>query len=255
MKNLLIYIKPNDREHVWGEETMKLLAVQIDNSLDLGWDRKDLILITNFPYEYNGIRAREMNVDYFKPKATTAKISVICKLFEEGLEDDLYWFHDNDAFQMEELNPHIPPGKVGLTDYGITKLGPQVDKRWSTGVLFFRKDTEDVFKLIMRSTYSHHANEEIGLLAWCRINKHGIRERLEKLNITYNFAPNRIKDVKKSYEITQKPIKVIHFHPFDTRSINPWGTPVDICVYGKGIGGIPLVTERLINLFKKHQIT
>ena len=250
----MIYLRDKDKKYIWDDETIKLFKVQIDNSLELGWDRKDIILVTNFPYEYNGVKALEMDVDFFKTKPTTAKIFVICEMFEQGLiEDDLYWFHDLDAFQLDELTPNISPGKIGLTDYGITRMGPKIDERWSTGTIFFDNKTEDVFKLIRRSVTSHNANEEIGLLAWYRVNKHNIRDRLEKINITYNFA-TRKRSIKGTYEVCDKPIKVIHFHPFDDRIEDHSGTSLEICVYGKNKVGIPLVTDKLINIFKKHEI-
>lgn len=52
MKNLLIYTNA-DKE--FSEENKTLVKIHIDNSLELGWDRKDILLYTNFPYEYNGV--------------------------------------------------------------------------------------------------------------------------------------------------------------------------------------------------------
>lgn len=47
MKNLLIYVNPRKD---WDDETRKLIKLQVDNSLDLGWSSRDIILATNFPY-------------------------------------------------------------------------------------------------------------------------------------------------------------------------------------------------------------
>ena len=60
MKCLLIYISPSngfDKEH---EELTK---IQIDNSLDLGWKPGEIILVTNFPWEYRGIKATVLSGD------------------------------------------------------------------------------------------------------------------------------------------------------------------------------------------------
>lgn len=54
MKNLLIYIHP-DRKFVgesFSSETDVLPKIQIENSLKLGWKKEDILLVTNFPYEY-----------------------------------------------------------------------------------------------------------------------------------------------------------------------------------------------------------
>ena len=50
MKQLLIYIGPTDK---FDDEHEVLTKIQIDNSLDLGWKKEDILLVTNFPYEYN----------------------------------------------------------------------------------------------------------------------------------------------------------------------------------------------------------
>jgi hypothetical protein len=52
MKNLLIYISP---EHKFLPEYDKLVRIQIDNSLELGWKKEDIMLVTNFIFEYNGV--------------------------------------------------------------------------------------------------------------------------------------------------------------------------------------------------------
>ncbi|KKR28424.1 MAG: hypothetical protein UT61_C0050G0008 [Candidatus Woesebacteria bacterium GW2011_GWA1_39_8] len=54
MKNLLIYINP---PKCFGDEEKITVQIQIDNSLELGWKREDIIFVTNFSYEYNSIKA------------------------------------------------------------------------------------------------------------------------------------------------------------------------------------------------------
>ena len=34
-----------------------LLKIQIDTSLDLGWEKDDILLVTDFYFQYNGIQA------------------------------------------------------------------------------------------------------------------------------------------------------------------------------------------------------
>jgi len=40
----------------FGENDGKMVEIQIDNSLDY-WKLEDIMLVTNFPFEYNGVRA------------------------------------------------------------------------------------------------------------------------------------------------------------------------------------------------------
>ena len=65
MKNLLIYINPakdfvdsKDRTNI-----KELAKIQIDNSLDLGWAVEDIVFVTNFPYEYGGVKALVIDDD------------------------------------------------------------------------------------------------------------------------------------------------------------------------------------------------
>jgi hypothetical protein len=257
LKNLLIYISPNKFTDGWNNEIELLAKIQIDNSLEMGWKKEDIIIVTNFEYKYRGVKAiilSEDNYCDFSPTAT--KINAIVDLFEKGLiGDDLYWFHDWDAFQLEPLEVDVQ-GQIGLTDYGVTRCGPEVDRRWSTGVIFFRKDSKDVFDWIKDAVYKYQRNEEISLLAMCRHNKHGINERIKKIDVSYNLA-TRKRNIGLTYDKAEKPIKVIHFHPLDKRPVLGTGgryNNLDVCIYGRNPMNKVLASERLIKLFKKYQI-
>ena len=83
-------------------------------------------------------------------------------------------------------------------------------------------------------------------------NKHFI-DRVKKLNITHNLD-TRKRFIKETYDLADKPLKVIHFHPFDERGTTEGGNNMEVCVYGKNWLGKPLVSDRLIEVFKKHGI-
>lgn len=260
MKNLLIYIGPgkNFSNSDWGNETDTLVKIQIDNSLALGWKKEDIVLVTNFPYSYNGVEAKVIGDENYCPfsSGTPSKINAIVSMFKQGMiEDDVYWLHDFDAFQLEPLGElDLIPGGIALTDYGITHISKGRNGRWSTGVIFFDKGSRDVFEWIQTAVYKYTANEEVSLLALTRHNKHGICDRVKKLNITHNFATRR-RDVMAQLDITDLPIKVIHFHPFDKRNLYYLKkSNMEVCVYGDNPTGKPLVTERLISIFKHHGI-
>ena len=257
MKNLLIYISPTKSfaNETWGNEGDLLAKVQIDNSLKMGWKREDIILVTNFPYEYNGVKAMVVgDENYCQHSAgTPSKINVILDIWDK-LEDDLYWFHDFDAFQLEDVKIDLDEDKIAITDYGVISVSKNYD-RWSTGSIFFRKGSKDVFEWIKEAVYKYEVNEEVALLALTRHNKHKIRDRIVKLNITYNFATRR-RNIVEQYKITDLPIKVIHFHPFDKRPVFYLHTGQDnmaVCVYGKSPVG-KLVTDNLIEVFNKNGI-
>lgn len=261
MKNLLIYINPSHSfsppDEGWKGECDVLIKIALDNSLYLGWKREDIMLVTNFDYEYNGIKSIVVEDDNFCDFSPTAsKLNVIITLFDKGLiGKELYWFHDIDAFQLapiteEEVN--LKPGCIGLTDYGVTNMRNKEFFRWSTGTLFFKDDTKDVFELWKEATYKYKSNEEVSLLA-LRRNNPSVLDRLHTVDITYNTA-TRKRDIIATYQKAQKPFKVIHFHPFDKRKVEGENDNMDVCVYGKNSINTVLVSDELIRLFKKYGI-
>lgn len=260
MKNLLIYISPNKTFHnsTWSDETEILVKIQIDNSLELGWKPEEIMLVTNFYYQYRGIEAVIVGDDNYCPfsASTPSKINAIVELFERGLiEDDIYWFHDFDAFQLEPFDGEFDKNKIALTDYGITNINKGHNGRWSTGSIFFGNGSVDVFKWIKEAVYKYQANEEVALLALTRHNRHKILNQIEKLNITYNFATRR-RNIVEQYKITDLPIKVIHFHPYDKRPVFYLHTGKDniaVCIRGESSLG-KLVNEKLIKIFERYGI-
>ena len=262
VKNLMIFVNPTGRffSSAVDNETDVLVKVQIDNSLDLGWKKEDILLITNFDYEYGGVKAMVVggeNYCGFSPTAT--KINAIIYLFEQGvIGKDLYWFHDFDAFQLgwiTEREIELGDMDFGLTEYGRTTMNARRDKRLSTGSVFFRKSARDIFEWIKIKVYQYECNEEVALLELTKIPKYTLKDRIKRLNITYNFA-TRKRDISESFEIALKPLKVIHFHPFDRRPLDREGNNnnMDVCVYGRNRLNKVLASEGLIEIFNKHGI-
>jgi len=270
MKNLMIYVNPAkdflDVSDAWRNEPGLLAKVQIDNSLEIGWKREDILLFTNFDYEYNGVRSINIHDGLFCSFSPTAtKINVLIHLFEIGfIGKDLYWFHDLDAFQLEKITDdevwaELNGADIGLTDYGRSSINPGRDLRWSTGTIFFKDSALDIFKAWQTEIYRYQANEEIMLLEMLKKRRHrAVKERIKKVNITYNFA-TRMRDVGGAYDIANKPLKIIHFHPFDKRGIT--GRHIDkrndniaVCIQGKNPMNKVLVNDRLMSIFKRHGV-
>ena len=261
MKNLFIYINISKSfsppDEGWKGECDVLIKVAIDNSLALGWKKEDIMVVTNFEYEYNGVIATVVgDENYCEFSPTASKINVIIDLFNKGLiGKELYWFHDIDAFQLEPITEeeiNLKPGCIGLTDYGVTTMRNKEFFRWSTGTIFFRDDTKDVFELLKGAVYKYKANEEVALLA-LRNHNRSVLSRLQTLDITYNVA-TRKRDVVATYEKAQKPLKVIHFHPFDKRLLWNSYDNMDTIFRGKNSLEKVLLSDKLIELFKKYGI-
>ena len=98
MKQLLTYVNPKKK---FNNEHQMLVKIQIDNSISLGWNTDDILLLTNFDYEYNNVKSILVPDDlYCKHHWTTTKLHVIVEALERGLIDELTWYHDFDCYQI-----------------------------------------------------------------------------------------------------------------------------------------------------------
>lgn len=235
MKNLLIYINPNKD---FNDEGKIAIKIQIDNSLDLGWKREDILLVTNFDYEYNGVKSFVVEDSNFPDcvKATVSKINAVITLFEKGMiGDDIYWLHDLDAYQVSEINPSELEFKdMALTDYGRMPT-------LSSGSIFFRKSAEDIFRKIKEYCYRQRVNEEHALNSL--FYNQNMNDRITKINVTYNYTRMNIRSTIK---FVTKPIRVVHFHLVKDM--------IDFFLNGINKINTQIVPERLVGVFNQHGI-
>ena len=61
MKNVLVYNIVDNKERYNTELLFNYFRAQIDNSLNYGWDKKDIILATNFDFNYKDIESVRLN--------------------------------------------------------------------------------------------------------------------------------------------------------------------------------------------------
>jgi len=239
MKNLMVYVSPAGG---FNEEYGLLTKVQIDNSLNLGWKPEDILLVTSFDYEYNGVKAVVVSLDNFcAVRPRSIKTSIIPNLIDLGTvkKGELYWNHDLDAFQMDTINESelgLESLDLGLTDYGWRS-------RWCMGSFFFKESAGDIFKLMKPEIFNDIEDETV-MMGLTGNNANNVNERSKRLNITYNFGQ---RNVESNYEKATKPIKVVHFHP-SRKAI------LDIFMYGKNGMNAPIMNERLTEVFKQHGI-
>jgi len=258
----MIYISPtgsfdNPRSDLASNDAGPLVKVQIDNSLALGWKKEDILLITNFDYQYGVVKATILkDVAFFERKPQVSKINAIIKLFENGMikKREMYWFHDLDAFQLQPITEDeigISDNEIALTDFGGGKYFGGED-RWSGGVIFFKSGAKDILDRIKELAYRKRIDEEeaIGLLV---INDPKIRKRVKKINNSYNFIGYKLASV---YKKSIKPLKVVHFHPLvGKKRLGGIGEENALRFFkGENPLNTPLVTNRLVKILKYHRI-
>lgn len=249
MKNLLIYVNPSK---TFDDESEKLIKIQIDNSLALGWKHEDIVLVTNFQYEYGGVRAHVVDRGYFGIDKEASKITTIVHLFDIGFFDtELYWCHDLDAYQLEPITePELGLDNLvaGFNDYCRSP-------RWQLGSFFFKKGAEHIFRDMVKIMIPKTDNagkpyddgtplDEYALMFLTDNNINNINTEIKRLNGTYDFGMRR---VDYCYDKADKPLKVLHFHPR-----NPLINTLAIAMYGKNRIGKPLMNDRLIKIFNKY---
>jgi len=244
MKNIFTYISPKKE---LDKEASILAKVQIDNSLDLGWKPEDIIFITNFPYEYNGANALVIGDDAFcdySPIST--KVFVILKLFELGLiKDELYWMHDLDAFQCVA----IPESEIDLGEADMALCALARMPKWAGGSVFFKKSARDIFGKWKEAMDVYKVVDEVVLTKITNEDAE-LKKRIKLNNISYNFV---MYNLSSCYKMALKPIRVAHFHPFGGKV--KIGIPNMLKFYkGENKLGIPLIPDRLINIFNKYEI-
>src|SRR3989344_2068731 len=260
MKNLLIYINPTK---AWDDEGKTLIKIQIDNSYDLGWKKQDLVLVTNFPYHYNGVKSLVVDDENFceiAPQSTKTK--TIVSLIKNNCLDknSLHWVHDIDAYQLATITEEeLEMGNfdMALTDYGRMP-------KWTTGSIFFKTSALDIFEKVMSLIYEYKTDEENALMAlttnnlrWAMtlgslVSLHDpiptelnladtINQRVKKINVSYNFT---YMNIRSTYKLATKPLRVAHFHPVD-ESINGKPNMLDFFLRGKNKIGAQLLPERM----------
>jgi len=239
MKNLLVFISPN---HSFDTEREILARVQIDNSLSLGWDKRDILLVTNFNYEYNGVKSILVGDEHwYKDRPRSIKTAIIPYLIESQIVDknSIYWDHDFDAYQMNPMTDNeieLMGDEIGLTDYGWRD-------RWCLGSFFFRSNSKDIFERIKPIIYKN-IEDESAMMELCA--DENIGDRCRRLNITYNFG---MRQVGANWKRAIKPIRVVHFHPW-----YPLVKTLDIFMYGKSGLGHPIINDRLKGILNDNGI-
>jgi hypothetical protein len=183
MKNLMVYVSP---EKKFFGEAEALVEKQITNSLKLGWEKEDIVLITNFPYEYRGVKSIVLD-------DKTNKSDVIFHLLTQEVvkEAQLWWYHDLDVFQVHPMDSSLID--LGDTTAGFTDNG---FGSFDTGSFFFRKWSDKIFEWTRNRARKFKGDESAALDSLVRENYHNVNAKYKKLDgekMTKIFSRNGIK--------------------------------------------------------------
>lgn len=248
MKNILIYTGPRK---VFNEEHTRLARIQIDNSFDLGWKKEDILLVTDFPYEYNGVKSLEVPDGlYYDFDYNANKSIVLVYLLQQDIIKPrmLYWCHDFDAYE----NYRIKEEELGLEQYDLGLAHYTYKPEWQFGSLFLKSSVQDILERLdeaIRKRPRSSRNNEKKLTMLIKGDKID-NSRYKRLNSTYNFMKKYMSIV---YPEAEKPLKVLHFLPSNKEEGMRY-TALEMFMYGKNSLRIPLMSERLIKIFHHHGV-
>ena len=284
MQNVFLWIK-NDQEGGYKfrySDTPDLisgyLGLQIENSLRLGWNKEDIILITNFSFEYMGVKANVVN-DICRWSAFANKMVVINEMIKKGIINDNFWLHDCDAYQLVPFNFPEECKDVNFVRHAPGREKPQ------GGSVFYRKEAFDIVEVLSKAIQLFQPAKEESFFPFfyhkeyknkmvfkydAIIKKLSVKndeesknalelhkklrdfsfnyfgefeDRFKWLNWTYNLFRQRQFD--KKYPEAEKPIKVVHFHPEDQSCL-------DRFYHGKNSYNVKIIDVELSKLFVKY---
>tara|TARA_R110002020_G_scaffold426658_2_gene636045 strand:- start:885 stop:1733 length:849 start_codon:yes stop_codon:yes gene_type:complete len=231
------YMKDDD----YMNKTIRFIKAQIDNSIELNWKVEDIILATNFEFEYRGVKSilLEKTCSYSQ---FFNKEYAILELLEKGIvKDTNLWYHDLDAFQLEEFEFPKFDGDWGTCVY------PNYDGHsCQCGVFYIKPTAIDIFKDMvdrMERDEFGTTNDEIVVRNFIKLNP-TYAHRVSVLDTSFNMGNTEYVD---RYRLATKPLKVVHFSADDERQ---W----DMFANGNNDCGVPFINDRLKSIIEKYDL-
>jgi len=218
MKNVMIYnIVDSKRRHA-DEELSKLFQAQIDNSLHYGWHPDDIILGTNFDFEYKGVKSHHLS-DICEFNIFNNKWYGMLELMKLGILNDDFWFHDQDNWQVNHFDFPTFPGEVAACIYVNTP-------EWNTGSVFVKHSALEILEYIVESMKLNpiEYQSDENWISFLR-NQSEVSNFLSSVNteycVGYTFFNER-------FNVANKPVKVLGYMPntksyelFDSKELIP----------------------------------
>jgi len=233
MKLLMVANIQSTRGRYRFESIDTLIKSQIENSLELGWDFNDIMLLSNFEYEFMNVKT--INIDLNNFCLTGSKMFGIQYVYQNEITEDVVWTHDLDAWQNIQFD--CPEFKeVGITTYSTSK--------YNGGSVFWKYSSLAIINEIVNILTENKEQREEPTLNKVLKSKE-FSDRVTNLNNTYNVGCSGF---VKRFNRSIKPIHVCHFHPYNRIA---WETHA---LDRNGINeiSITLRLERLIRKYYKH---
>ena len=226
----MIYnIVDSNRRHS-NEDLFNLFKMQIDNSLYYGWRVEDIILGTNFNFEYKGVKSINLT-DICTFNIFNNKWYGMLELMKLGILNDNFWFHDQDNWQINNITFPEFEGEIGAATYIRTP-------EWNTSAVYVKRTATHIIEYIVESMKLNpiQYQSDENWIAFLRQNSE-IKDYLYTLNtqycVGYTYLDDRI-------NAASGPIKSLGFVP---------GTKSHKAFFEKN-----LIPNDLQNIFKNYEL-
>lgn len=199
MLNFMVANLVSNRNYDSKKRLLQMLRAQIDNSLDLGWNQEDIVVMSNFEFKYKDV---ETTISPLNESCITGS-----KMF--GLRSFLgmidykgsIWSHDLDVWENTKI--YEPEFKdIGIAQYSNGK--------YNGGSLFWKiPEANDIIAKICSDIEIGKLEREEPTLNIVLKSKE-YKDRVTIVNNTYNVGcSGYVVRCSKSL----KPLRVCHFHP------------------------------------------
>lgn len=180
------------------DKLLNLVHAQIENSLEVGWPKEKILIMSNFDFEFMGVKPRQCSLNNFC--LTGSKMFGVWSAFQMGLIIEEIWSHDLDAWQNVWFEA------PEFLDMGIV---PYSTSRYNGGSVFFKPVAKDIVEKIVNIMNSQSSPKEEPVLNKLLKSKE-YKDRVTVLNNTYNVGCSGF---VKRYMRSDKPVRVCHFRP------------------------------------------
>jgi len=203
MKNILVAnfrpVKGNSSKQYPLDKLKLELSAQIENSLNMGWNQKDIWVVSNFSFAYMGVGAffLPLNSDCL----TGSKSFAMRELFWHDMIQEDVWVHDLDAWQCVPFE--FPQFKdVGIAQYSRPK--------YNGGSVFYSPGAKDIVEGICSMMEMKKEKREEPTIDHAFKNIY--KDRVTCINHTWNLGCS---GYAKRWFASEMPLKVVHFHPLN----------------------------------------
>lgn len=196
---LVANLQKESKSRYSADKIRTLLKAQIHNMINLGWKQSDIILLSNFDFEFMGVSAKIIKLNDFC--LSGSKMWATKWLFENNKIDDVVNSADIDTWP----NIFFPCPEFKTDVACATYSNP----KFNGGNVFWRPGAIDIInEIVKRLEETKEAKEEPTLNRVFKSKE--FKNRVTILNYTYNvgcsgFAPRYTRSIK--------PIHILHFHP------------------------------------------